>query len=63
MKNVQKLPGGAQSGGHWWRSFAKNWLHDETIRVYAFRVEKTQKLTSGLRGQTLLNIGAEGVRR
>jgi len=36
---------------------------DETIRVSAFRVEKTQKLTLGLRCQTLLNVGAEGVRR
>jgi len=36
---------------------------DGTIRVYAFRVEKTQKLTAELRGQTLLYVGAEGVRR
>ena len=63
MKNIQKLPGRARNGGCRWRSFAKNWWRDETIRVYAFRVEKTQKLMSRLRGQRLLNVCAEGVRR
>jgi len=63
VKNVRKLPGGAQNGGRRWRSFTKNWWRDETVRVSAFRVEKTQKLMSGLRGQTLLNVGAEGVKR
>jgi len=63
VKNVRKLPRGAQNGGHQRRSFAKNWWRDETVRVSAFRAEKTKKLTSELRGQTLLNVGADGVRR
>jgi len=33
-----------------------------TVRVSAFCAEKNQKLTSGLCGHTLLNIGAEGIR-
>jgi len=60
VKNVRKLPRGARNGGRRRRSFVKNWWRDETSRVSAFRVEKTQKLTSGLRGQTLLNVSAGG---
>ena len=41
----------------------KNWWCDEIVRVFLFHVEKTQKLTSRLHGQMLLNVGAEGVRR
>ena len=60
VKNVQKLHRGARNGGRRWRSFAKNWWRDETVKVSAFHTEKTEKLMLGLRGQTLLNVGAEG---
>jgi len=49
----------------WWSPTEKlheKLVRDETIRLCAFRVEKTQKLTLELRGQTLLNVVAEGVR-
>jgi len=59
-EKVQKLPGGAQNGGRQWKRFAKQWWRDETIRVSAFRVEITQKLTSEHMGQTLLNVGHRG---
>jgi len=63
VKNVRKLPRGAQNGGRQRRSFAKNWWRDETVRVFVFRAEKIQKLKSGMCGQTLINVGAKGVRR